>query len=248
MSNRTNRNSNRAFAGILLVGVGAILLLHNMNFFFFPHWLFTWPMILIIWGIYIAVRHGFRNNGWIIFIGLGGFFLIHESFPEIGTEPFFWPVALMALGLLFILRPRRSCRADQADDGYKGGFTREGDTDTGSITDDGSEYIRISSVFSGVSRKILSKNFQGGTINCVFGGTEVDLTQADINGRVVIKIEQVFGGVKLMVPPNWTVLSEIDGVFHGMDDKRRSATMVNPDKVLVLRGSNVFAGIEIRSY
>jgi len=78
----------------------------------------------------------------------------------------------------------------------------------------------------------------------------LDLTQADITDKVVIRIEEVFGGTKLIVPPDWVVQNEIDGVFHGVEDKRnynRSAT-VNSNKILILRGTCVFAGIEIRSY
>jgi len=110
--------------------------------------------------------------------------------------------------------------------------------------------LNISSVFSGVERKILSKNFKGGRIACVFGGAEIDFTQADIQGEVLLKIEQVFGGTKLIVPNNWTVVNDIDGVFHGAEDKRTnfSANTTDPNKVLRVKGSAVFAGIEIKSF
>jgi hypothetical protein len=255
MSNLKNRNGGRAFAGLILVVIGAALLLRNMDFFYFPGWLFTWPMILIIIGIYSGIRSGFRNNGWIILIGIGGFFLVDEEFiPGLAREPFFWPLVIIGLGVLFLLRPHRdrdrNWKSYKRDDSNydksqfsPSGFSREETADSG-------DYLHISSVFSGVNRRVLSKNFQGGNISCVFGGAEVDLTQADINGRVIIRLEQVFGGIKLKVPPHWTVLNEIDGVFHGVDDKRnyQTTTIPDPAKILVLKGSSVFAGIEIRSY
>jgi hypothetical protein len=60
----------------------------------------------------------------------------------------------------------------------------------------------------------------------------------------------VFGGVKLVVPPHWTVYNELDGVFHGVDDKRKFNTVTGSptEKIVVLKGSVVFGGIEIRSY
>src|SRR4051812_33582512 len=107
MSNITNRRGNRAFMGVLLVGIGAALLLRNMEFPFVPEWLFTWPMILVVIGIYSGVKNRFRNNSWIIMIALGGFFLVDEFIPGLTREAFFWPVVIMALGVLFILRPRK---------------------------------------------------------------------------------------------------------------------------------------------
>ena len=101
-----------------------------------------------------------------------------------------------------------------------------------------------------MQRNVVSKNFQGGKISCVFGGADINLTQADINGKVEIKFEVAFGGTKLIVPPHWTVYNEIEGVFHGVDDKRKfnAATGISPEKILVLKGSVVFGGVEIRSY
>ena len=56
--------------------------------------------------------------------------------------------------------------------------------------------------------------------------------------------------MKLIVPANWEIqTTEIDTVFGGIEDKRpQQAVGTNPDKVLILKGSVVFGGIDIRSY
>ncbi|MBC7508244.1 MAG: hypothetical protein H7320_05760 [Ferruginibacter sp.] len=115
---------------------------------------------------------------------------------------------------------------------------------------DSNDYLMVRSVFSGVVKKVVSKNFQGGHISCVFGGAEIDLSQADMSGQILLKLEALFGGIKLIVPPHWAIQNEIEGVFHGVDDKRRfnPDASINPGKVLVLKGSAVFGGIEIKSY
>ena len=83
----------------------------------------------------------------------------------------------------------------------------------------------------------------------IFGGAELDLTQADINGRVVLDITQIFGGTKIVVPSNWQVVSDIAAVFASVDDKRiRSTAASGSEKILVLKGVSIFAGIDIRSY
>ena len=113
----------------------------------------------------------------------------------------------------------------------------------------GDDYLDAVSIFGGVKKTIFSKNFRGGEIVNIFGGAELDFTQADINGRIIIDITQIFGGTKIIVPSNWQVVSDMAAVFASVDDKRIKTT-VNGDsnKVLVLKGVSIFAGVEVRSY
>lgn len=110
------------------------------------------------------------------------------------------------------------------------------------------DHLDATSVFGSANKTILSKNFKGGEIVNIFGGAEIDFTQADINGRVVIDVTQIFGGIKLLVPPHWHVISDTVSLFAGFDDKRKQKTNVSSDKVLMITGTSIFAGVEIRSY
>lgn len=253
--NDKSRNEGRIAAGLILVLVGTGWLLRNTGFPL-PEWLFTWPMILILVGVYSGFKHNFRNNSWFILIGIGLFFLFDKFIPGITLQPYFWPVAIIVLGIIFILRPNGgsfSTNRKQVIDGDTN-ITSTGQdwqsTGAASIEADGTDALNISSIFSGVNKNIMSKNFQGGKISCVFGGADIDLTKTEISGKVIIRLEVVFGGVKLILPPHWTVLNEVDGVFHGIDDKRKynPATVSDPDKVVILKGSVVFGGVEIKSY
>ena len=81
------------------------------------------------------------------------------------------------------------------------------------------------------------------------GGSEIDLSQADFNGRITIEATNIFGGTKLIVPPTWDVQSDITAIFGGVDDKRQvSGINLDPNKVLILDGTCMFGGIEIRSF
>src|SRR6187431_1560455 len=95
--NFKDREGSRIVGGLILVAVGAALLLRNMGFIM-PRWLFTWPMILILIGIYTGVKHNFRNNSWFILIAVGGFFLISKFIPQLSLEPLFWPLVIIGLG------------------------------------------------------------------------------------------------------------------------------------------------------
>ena len=69
----------RALGGLIVIAVGVILLIKQMNLFIFPDWLFTWPVFLIVWGLFIGARHGFRGwGGWLIISLIGGIFLIRD--------------------------------------------------------------------------------------------------------------------------------------------------------------------------
>jgi len=246
----------RIFSGLVLVLIGAALLLRNSGFPL-PYWLFSWPMLLIVIGIYSGFKHSFKNNTWIILMCIGGFFLIDRFSPEIKLAANFWPVIIIGVGVLFIIRPHGNGWIHRWDDEKKNetdnlsgtAWQQTSDSGTG-FTTDTSEFLKVSSVFSGIERNIVSKNFQGGRISCVFGGADIDFTQADIQGKKEIRFEVVFGGVKLVVPPNWTIHNQIDGVFHGVEDKRRydAASGATPEKILVLKGSVIFGGVEIKSY
>lgn len=249
-----NTESSRIVAGIILLGVGAVLFLRAMEFTLFPRWIFSWPMILILVGVYSGFKHNFRNNTWMILLAIGGFFLLNQIIPGLRIQPYFWPLLIMGAGLVFILRPKNdfpfSDGGNTEDIKWKdAGVGDSPSTLPNAEAIDGSNFVRIRSVFSGVNRTVISKNFQGAHISSVFGGVEVNFSQADITGPVVIKTEVIFGGVKLYVPAHWAVQNEIDGVFHGVDDKRRFsvAPELNPSKVLILRGSVVFGGIEIKN-
>jgi predicted membrane protein len=275
-----NPNNGRAVAGIILLFVGAMLLLRQFDYFFIPHWLFSWPMWLIGWGIYTGAKHNFKNPSWIILLLIGVTFLINNNVEDSGRVV--WPVVIILAGVWLILRKNQ--RWDRKnmhnwEDKWNAGLYKNGNpfnpvpaadapkTETadasstgpapgnippaGSYTNGpmtGDDYLDAVSIFGGVNKTILSKKFKGGEIVNIFGGTELDFTQADINGRVIIDVTQIFGGTKIIVPSNWHVVSDIAALFAGVDDKRIKSGMLDDNKILVLKGISVFAGIDIRSY
>mgnify|MGYP001549794649 CR=1 FL=1 len=261
--------NNKALAGIILLIVGLVLLVHQLNFFLFPFWLFRWPMILIAIGLYSGAKHNFRNSGWLIMILVGVVFTLNDAVEGYDMGRITWPIMIIIFGLWMILR--RGSRWDKNKEHWDKWAYRNQRTDPNAPPADpndpdspvnpnpnfsgsakhsyGDDYLDAVSVFGGVKKTILSKDFKGGDIVNIFGGAELDLTQADINGRVILDITQIFGGTKIVVPSNWQVVSDIAAVFASVDDKRlRSTASTGTEKILVLKGVSIFAGIDIRSY
>ena len=237
------KSTSRTWTGLLLILAGLLLFAYKMGAPV-PGWLFTWPSALIVVGLVIGIRNRFRNNIWIIFTMIGALNLVSRLRPDLNFDAYVAPVVIILIGLIFILRPSKGWRRSPIRNEWE-----EHIDNPGEYTKDGAEYIDSVSVFGGVKKMILSKNFKGGEITCFMGGAEINLTQADLQGQAVIDATQVFGGTKIIVPPHWNVKSEVVAVFGGIDDKRPpNAGNVDINKTLILKGVSVFGGIDIRSY
>ena len=184
-----------------------------------------------------------------ILILIGGIFLIDQSVPGIDLHNYIAPIILIGLGILFIVRPRGHSYGKYRRDRWErrgfSGFEPSASSDT----KDNEEYLDVHAVFGGVKKNIQSKNFKGGEIVCFMGGAEISFMQADIQHPVVLEVNNVFGGTKLIIPGNWEVQTEISAMFGGVEDKRNFQNNIpDPDKKIILRGSCVFGGIEINNY
>lgn len=243
-------SSARSVLGMFLLGIGSIMLLNRLGLDdIFPHWLFSWPMILIIIGIYTGIRHEFRNTGSYIMIFIGIIFLIDKMDVGMDVGNLFWPAILIAFGVRMIL-----------GQGYKTKYFRDNlewdkrqsdnpDEPLPPFDSPSEDYMNSSSIFGGVKKNIVSKNFRGGDIVNFMGGAQINLSQADINGRVVLDVTQVFGGTKIIVPAHWQVDHQMTSIFGGVEDKRQiQPDVINPDKVLIIKGISMFGGIDIRNF
>jgi hypothetical protein len=242
---RTERH-DRFWTGLALLIVGSCLLAKKAGAFF-PDWFFTWPMLLILAGIITGIRHRFQNASWLIMLAIGGFFLSDEIITDLNLKPYFWPVAIIGVGLIFILRPKKYYRRQERLTEF--GTTNLGDSRGGPTVSSSADVIESVSVFGGVKRVVTSKNFKGGEIICFMGGAEYNFSQADITGPVEIEIVQGFAGTKLIVPPHWEIRSEFVAIFAGIEDKRHAQPgTFDPNKILIIKGVTIFGGIEIKSY
>jgi len=245
------RKHGRIWAGLFLLIVGGLLLLKTLNMVFFPAWFFTWPVFLIALGLFIGAKHGFRGGFWLIPILIGGLTLMDDMNPSLDMGRFIAPIIIMGIGLIFILRPKRNNwrrwrhyhEADWQQTQQSGAAADK------AYASDRSDFVDVTAVFGGVKKNVLSKSFKGGDIVSFMGGSEIDMTQADFTGRVTIDATNIFGGTKLIVPSTWDVQSDITAIFGGVDDKRQiSGVNLDPNKVLILDGTCMFGGIEIRSF
>ena len=233
---------------ILLIGVAALL---KATLTDFPNWVFSWEMLLIAIGFFLGLRHNFQGAAWFILILVGGAFLIDDVYPDIEMRRYTWPLVLILVGLFFIFRfrPRRRWQWHGDENKIDSGVISVDvgvDSETSYSKED---FVNATSIFSGTNKSVLSKNFKGGEIVNIFGGTELNLSQADISTEAIIETTTIFGGIKLVIPSNWTVKTEAAVIFGGIDDKRPLPALNEPtNKTLTIKGTVLFGGVDIKSH
>jgi predicted membrane protein len=253
-SGRSNQKSGKAIVGFILLGLGSILLLKTLNIFSIPKWIISWPVFLIIIGVFIGKRQGYNRPPAFAPIIIGVIFLSNKILPEIDLSRFFWPFLIIGFGVWMIVGRKKKTPFDSFEWDKKADYDFNVGSESNQTKSDfnANEYsgdrIDSTSIFGGVKKNIVSKNFQGGDIVNFFGGSEINLMQADIKGRAKIEVIQVFGGTKIILPANWTVQSEMLAIFGGIEDKRPPQLNAIPDKILIIEGTSIFGGIDIKSF
>ncbi|WP_118972439.1 LiaF transmembrane domain-containing protein [Taibaiella koreensis] len=256
---RKRPEPNHKLGGLVLIVIGVLFLLNRIpqTAGLFPHWFFTWPMILIAIGIFTGVKNGFRHMSWLILVLIGCYFMLYENnLIALNLRPYVLPAGLILLGILVLIKRNRfhkhydRCHGRRHPRGRFGGRHWEpvaGDDDqTNDISDD---VISVSSTFGNMERNVFSKNFRGGNISSVFGGCQVNFTQADFQGTAVVDVSVMFGGVDIVIPANWNLKNELSVVFGGIEDRRMmSSTAHESGKTLILKGNVMFGGVEIKSF
>jgi hypothetical protein len=94
--------NGKTMAGIIILIIGGILLINQFNWFFIPGWLFSWPMWIIAYGVYMGGKYNFRKPIWIWMIVLGSAFLITDNVHD--SDRFIFPVAIIGLGYWMMTR------------------------------------------------------------------------------------------------------------------------------------------------
>ncbi len=247
--------------GLLLMLIGIIFL--GLNFGFIPHELrhvlISWPMLLIVIGIgNFFKRHPFSGT---ILIMVGSFFLIPRfieayptSFPGISDNfaHIYWPLLLIAAGVLIIMGkvigPKwgwNDWNTEWQQKQHKHEYRRHKQQYNSNYNEDG---FSKNSVFGSGDHIVLDPEFKGGELNAVFGGITLDLRRTNLQeGETHLDMNAVFGGITIYVPVDWYVETRLDAVFGGFQDNRIPKEPIDKTRKLIISGSCVFGGGELRN-
>ena len=183
---------------------------------------FSWQSLLVAIG-FINI---FDRKSWpfgLVLMLVGGVYLTSLTNQlSFDFHAIFWPVLLIGMGLMIVLKRTFGWKSRKEC----GGRRWKNETSSSTLAEG----------------KINESN--------VFGGSELDFRNSKLaDGDHILEITSVFGGVTMVVPSDWKIAIEMENVMGGFVDKRRSLPNENPNAPrLIIKGSSVFGGGEIKSY
>lgn len=248
--NYNGNHSNRMWSGLILLIIGLVFFLRNFGIHL-PGWVFSWHTILIVIGLAVGAKRNFVGGGWLAMVLIGGYFTL-QDIADLDFSSYGFALGCVALGLYMVLKPSRwnkdKWEKKKPDFNSADNLNNEWEA----IEKDEyaeADHIDSINIFSNSKHQIHSKNFIGGDVVTIFGGCDLNLSQADFKDTMVLDVVALFGGIKIIVPPTWTVKSEVTAIFGGLDDKRSVLSMAEEKrKVVIIKGVALFGGVNIRNY
>lgn len=234
---QTSRGS--VYFGSFVLIIGLILLAKAFGIII-PDWIMSWEMFIIGISLMIGFKKRFTPGFWIFSLLFGLVFIIDDIFPDVTMSNFVWPIVLIVVGIWFIAFKK-------SKNDFKKKFLSSEFSCTRDTVMDNRDSIEITSILSGIKKTNHSQNFKGGSLTAIMAGIELNLLHADIQEQATLNLDIVMGGVKLLVPSDWSVQSQVVTVMGGIEDDRMNVSNISTTKILILTGTATMGGIEIKS-
>jgi predicted membrane protein len=228
-----NRASTQVVLGLLVVGMGVLFLLDNLNIIYLHHVLSFWPLAFIAAGLIALSGDGPRSGRvtGVVLIGVGIAMTLNRLGYVFISWRTFWPLVMIAIGGLILYRTVGGGRT------VRPALAKEG------ITVDNA--VDITAILGGFERRVGTPDFRGGEITAIMGGCALDLREASIMKEAVINVFVIWGGITIKVPPDWTVVLHGTPVMGGFTEK--TARPPDNSKRLVVTGYAIMGGVEVRN-
>lgn len=98
-------------------------------------------------------------------------------------------------------------------------------------------------IFGGISKAIICENFKGGKVVSIFGGFNIDLSEAKTNSKELnLEITTVLGGGRIKIPKNWKVNIKRTSILGGHENKTKNN---ETDTTINIEGASILGGLEI---
>lgn len=232
----------RLVVGLFIMALGALFLLDNMRIVDFGDVIRFWPLAPIAIGLTMVLQpRGSTNRGVGGFLMVAGTWMLLYDF-DIVPYSFWdgWPVVLIGVGAWLVYRAIAEPAAPTARGGVPPGASSIDPRVTGDST------LSAFGFLGGVVRKSTSRAFQAADATAIMGGCTIDLRDADLGPEpAVVDAFAFWGGIEVLVPPNWVVINKVLPLLGSAEDNTRQTP--EPGKEILIRGTVLMGGLEIRN-
>jgi predicted membrane protein len=221
--------------GTLIIVVGIVFLLNNLDIADAGNVFRFWPVVLILIGLakfMDAFTPAGRFTG-LVFFAIGALLLL-DRLDVIDFRLWqWWPLILVMLGGSLLLNSTKR-KASAGDPSLPVG-----------ILEDPDSKLSVFCFLGGNHRICTSQDFRGGEITAFMGGCDVDLRRALCkSGRASVSIFVIWGGIKIRVPEGWNVVVDTTPILGGVENKTHAPGAPDGPQ-LIVRGFAIMGGAEV---
>lgn len=233
---------SRMILGIIIVAFGTLMFLGNLDLLDVRHLMRTiWPLALVAVGVSMVRKPKKENSrtwGWVLLILGGWWFLDNLGLVGFSIWQLVLPTILLAVGGMLVWRTvqEESTRREQES-------LHRASTPGAEHT----MFVRCFAFMSYFDLHPAVHPFRGGDVSAVMGGVKLDLRDTAMHGdTTTLDIFAFWGGIEILVPPDWIISSRVTPIIGGFVDNRRPSKVV-PTKTLIIQGFNLMSGVEVKS-
>lgn len=213
--------------GLFCLLLGGLWLMHTLEIipWRIDDYLFSWRFLLVVIGMFIVIKDSKSIFGLLV-LSTGAISTVTYFWhlPD-GWENFLPPIALIIVGLIFLLRPDPEREKFDVND---------------------ANVLNRATVFSKSEYKVNCTLFKGGYLSAMFGSNVVDFSGAHLGKEnVILHCVSTFGNNKIIIPQGWDVTFKNRNIIGSTDDIRTINSGIEKEGVLEITGNNFFGKLTI---
>lgn len=113
--------------------------------------------------------------------------------------------------------------------------------------DEESDAVELVTILDGLEFRGGAKQFTGGTVFTLLGGTEIDLRGVTLDpGGAFLQVKTYFGGTDIVIPEHWRVTFDSRTCMGGADGPGPSPDLPADAPLLTIEALTVFGGLDVR--
>ena len=214
--------------GVIFIIIGLILGLNAVGItnidIFFEGW---WTLFIIVPSV-VSIAKNYKDASAYIWLIIGiALLLAAQGIIDMSIiGKLILPAVLVAIGVGIIFKDTVSSKVNSKIDELNKSNKEE-----------------FYATFSGQKLNLAGDDFNGVSLNAIFGGIDLDLKNANIVEDKIINATSVFGGINILVPENINIQVKSTSIFGGVNNKTKNK---EEQPTIYVKAFCLFGGVDIK--